>query len=158
MAEVLGLVAGGINVAQLTSDILRSAAKLKSFWAQIKDVPDDLQQLLEEIDTLGLILCQIESNHKQGGLFFDGRVGPSPNICVQRSFELCQKGVDELDKLVNVLSNTIEEKNGWRKKAGHAKVALKAKELKKLHRRMKNAIRLLNIAYQCHIRYVKSIH
>jgi hypothetical protein len=55
---------------------------------------------------------------------------------------------------VSELAVKIDGKKGWRRKAGASKVVLKREEVKKVKRRMKNAIRLLSLAYQCHTKRV----
>jgi hypothetical protein len=149
MAEVLGIIASGIAVGQLARSITSSIIKLKEHWDHVKDVSGEIRQLLLEIDSLNLILSHAEQDQS--------RVGPSDisqNIIFEQSLNLCKQGTKELSDLVSELAVKIDGKKGWRRKAGASKVVLKREEIKKLKRRMKNAIRLLSLAYHCHTKRV----
>ena len=143
MAEALGVVASGIAVGQLAGQITSSVIKLKGYWDQVKEAPEQIRQLLLEIDSLNLILRHIKDD-------LSIRDPTSGSICVDQSLKLCKEGADELSNLVDELAEKIEGKSGWRKKARAAKVVLKKEDIKRLKRRMKNAVRLLSLAYQCH--------
>jgi hypothetical protein len=148
MAEVLGVVASGISVAQIAGNVASTIAKLKRYWDQVKESPAEIAYLLREIESLGLILSHIRNDQARQTL------PPlvSDNICVQQSLKLCTEGADELASLVEELAEKIEGKTGWRKRTASVKVVLRKEDIKRLKRRMKNAIRLLTLSYQCHTR------
>jgi len=144
MAEVLGVVASGIAVAQLAGQVTKSIVKLKDYWDQVRDAPAEIKYLLKEIDSLSLIL-----QHIQGG-----QVGlSSDSACVQQCFELCQEAATELGELVKAMSEKIEGNREWKKRVGSAKVVLKKEEIKKLKKRIKNAVSLLSLALQWRTKY-----
>jgi hypothetical protein len=147
MAEALGVVASGIAVAQLATQVASSIIKLKNYCEHIKDVPSEIGHL-REIDSLNLILCHIQDD--QARQSDPASIGNS--VYLKQSLELCQQGSTELGILVNELAAKIDGKHGLKKKFGSAKVVLKNEEIKKLKRRMKSAIRLLSLSYQCHTR------
>jgi hypothetical protein len=149
MAEVLGIITSGLAIGQLIGSITSSIIKLKEHWDQVKDAPGEIQSLLLEIDSLNLILSHIEQDRHQAGL-----PDISQNTCFEQSLSLCKQGTEELSVLVSELAVKIDGKKGWRRKAGASKVVLKREEVKKVKRRMKNAIRLLSLAYQCHTKRV----
>ena len=60
MAEAIGLVAGGINIATLAGQALKSAVKIKEYWNQIHDAPEEVQDLLDELDLLCRLLADME--------------------------------------------------------------------------------------------------
>lgn len=47
MAEVLGVLASGISVGTLAAQIVNSVTKLKSYWDEIKEAPEDIKLLIE---------------------------------------------------------------------------------------------------------------
>jgi hypothetical protein len=55
---------------------------------------------------------------------------------------------------VSELAEKINGKTGWRRKAGGVKVVLRYEKLKRLKKRMKSAVNLLSLAYQCHTKEV----
>lgn len=102
-------------------------------------MPAEINYLLKEIDSLSLIL-----QHMQGGQvsFL------SDSTCVQQCFELCQEAATELSDLVKVMADKIEGNREWKKKLRSAKVVLKKEDIKKLKKRMENAVTLLSLALQ----------
>ncbi|KAF5870908.1 uncharacterized protein Bfra_009463 [Botrytis fragariae] len=141
MAEVLGTVASGIGVAQLAGNLASSIIKLKGYWDQVQDAPDDIGFLVREIDAHHLILRSILES--QAKIASSGR--PS-NTFLENSLKLCEDSLNELNELVKVLGKEINSSNKWRSKLGATKVVLKNDQLKRLKKRMKNASRLMNLA------------
>ncbi|TVY45721.1 hypothetical protein LSUB1_G000383 [Lachnellula subtilissima] len=146
MAEALGVVASGIAVTQLATQVASSVIKLKNCWEQIKNVPTEISYLLREVDSLKLILCHIQDD--QASQWEPNSVGNGVHL--RQSLELCKQGSAELETLVNELGAKIEGKHGLKKKLGSAKVVLKNEEIKVMKRRLKSTIRLLSLSYQCH--------
>ena len=150
MAEVLGVVASGVAVSQIAGQVTKSIFKLKQYWGQVQDAPDEIKYLLREIDSLNLFLNHIQTDQaKQTGCSI-----PVDNLCIQQSFNSCKEGADELRWLANELAEKVDGKKGWRKKVGSVKVVLKKDDIKKLKKRMKHAIWLLQLSYQWHTKYV----
>ncbi|TEY87481.1 hypothetical protein BOTCAL_0001g00070 [Botryotinia calthae] len=141
MAEVLGTVASGIGVAQLAGSLVSSIIKLKGYWDQIKDAPDDIGFLVREIDTHHLILRSILES--QARMTSSGR--PSDTF-LEHSLKLCEDSSNELNELVKALEKEMNSSNKWRSKLGATKVVLKNDQLKKLKKRMKNASKVMNLA------------
>lgn len=149
MAELVGLVASGISIAQLASQVGGCIIKLKGYWGQVQQAPDDIAHLLREIDSLNLILSHIQNDQSHGEFVAD-------NLCMPQSLQLCKEGADELSNLVAELATKIEGKAGLKKKSGSVKITLKNDEVKRLKRRMKSAIRLLSLAYSYHTKFEPS--
>ena len=59
MAERVGVIASGISIAALAAQIANSVTKLKSYWDEVKEAPEDIQTLVEEIEALQLLLLDI---------------------------------------------------------------------------------------------------
>jgi hypothetical protein len=125
MAELVGLVASGISIAQLAAQVGGCVIKLKGYWGQVQQAPDDIAHLLREIDSLNLILSHIQNDQSHGELVAD-------NLCMRQSLQLCKEGADELSDLVAELATKIEGKAGLKKKFGSVKITLKNDEVKRL--------------------------
>ena len=138
--------------AQLVGQVTTVVARLRSYWSQVKDVPDDIHHLLREIGALDLILYQIQSDQLQGARPSDAIFGPLALVSLRKSHEMCKDGLDELRRLVNVLAQKIGKKKGWRKTVGCAKVVLKNEEVRRLRKKMKSAVRFLTLAFTYHNR------
>ncbi|KAM0319172.1 hypothetical protein ACHAO8_001316 [Botrytis cinerea] len=141
MAEVLGTVASGIGVVQLAGNLVSSIIKLKGYWDQIQDAPDDIGYLVREIDTHHLILRSILES--QARMTSSGR--PSDTF-LEHSLKLCEDSSNELNELVKALEKEMKSSNKWRSKLGATKVVLKNDQLKRLKKRMKNASKVMNLA------------
>ncbi|TGO64492.1 hypothetical protein BOTNAR_0088g00220 [Botryotinia narcissicola] len=141
MAEVLGTIASGISIAQLAGNLASSIIKLKNYWDQIQDAPDDIAFLVQEIESYHAILRSILEKQAQltvscqpTGGFFD------------QSIKLCQNASLKLDGLVNALTKDIDSNRKWKRTMGSANILLKADQSKKLKKRIKNATRSMRLA------------
>jgi hypothetical protein len=69
MAEAIGVVASGISIVQLAGQIATSIAKLRGYWAQVKQAPSDIEHLMGQIDSLILLITEIlDDQDDQGAL------------------------------------------------------------------------------------------
>ncbi|KAF7890434.1 hypothetical protein EAF00_008749 [Botryotinia globosa] len=141
MAEVLGTVASGIGVAQLAGNLASSIIKLKGYWDEIQDAPDDISFLAREIDSHHLILRSILES--QAKITSSGRAS---DMFLEHSLKLCEDSSNELNELVKALGEEMNSRNKWRSKLGATKVVLKKEQLKRLKKRMKNASKVMNTA------------
>lgn len=150
MAEVIGLIASGISIAQLAGQVTSSTLKLKAYWSQIQEAPVDIKILVREIECLGGILGKIgEKIDTESG---DQR---EEDTGLRNSLELCREGAEELRGLVVEMERKLgvdgKSRAGWKRKLGAAKVILKKDEIKRLKGRLKSAVRLLGLAHQSYI-------
>ncbi|KAF7898094.1 hypothetical protein EAF00_004540 [Botryotinia globosa] len=141
MAEVLGTIASGIRIAQLAGNLASSIIKLKNYWDKIQDTPDDIGVLVHKIESHHAILRSILE--KQAQLTVSGQ--PTGGFFDQ-SMKLCQNASLKLDGLVNALTTDINSNRKWKRTMGSANVLLKAEQLKKLKKGMKNATRSMYLA------------
>lgn len=141
MAEVLGTVASGIGVAQLAGNLASSIIKLKGYWDEIQDAPDDISFLAREIDSHHLILRSILES--QAKITSSGRAS---DMFLEHSLKLCEDSSNELNELVKALGKEMDSRNKLRSKLGATKVVLKKEQLKRLKKRMKNASKVMNTA------------
>lgn len=57
---MLGLVSGGAGIASLSAQLLTSAQALKRFFADAKNAPAHLKALAFDIETMGMILKELD--------------------------------------------------------------------------------------------------
>lgn len=67
MAE-LGIAASGIGIASLAIQVGDSILKVRGFWDRVKEAPEDIRYILEEIETLSLVLSDLGRNNDHGDL------------------------------------------------------------------------------------------
>ena len=147
MAEALGVAASGIAIAQVTSQVGKSVIKLKQLLDEIRDVPDDIDDLMQQIDCLDPAIFEAETNFNDTGL-------PSilwNDAAAKRSTAYCRSALKALTELVDELSLHIQHSRNRRRKVGAVKVLLKKDMLKKLEKRLESAVRMLTLAQQSYL-------
>lgn len=153
MAELLAVVASGISVAQLAGQIASSVLKLKSYLDQIKEAPEDIRNLIEEIEVVLLLLTEVEQDQAQQPTLVRR---PVPAL---RCLDNCKKAVESLRSGVDELGADIEgakfpkKNNRW----ASVKMVWKRERIEKYRSNLATALSLLNLAYQVHNRYVASV-
>ncbi|KUJ20769.1 uncharacterized protein LY89DRAFT_730785 [Mollisia scopiformis] len=138
MAEILGLVSSGLSVASIAIQISDSVLKLKEFWSSVKDAPEDIKYLVDEIDTLGLILTDIGNNERRRDSSLVGFAS------ARKCLALCQKG----SRILEEVANDLEDKIGNKRRVGAFRAALKIGMVEKLRDRLKNAQFMLMLSNQ----------
>ncbi|KAE8452633.1 hypothetical protein EG329_013892 [Mollisiaceae sp. DMI_Dod_QoI] len=119
MAEI-GLIASGMGIASLGIQIGSGIIKLKQLWDDVKDAPEEIQYLLDEIETLSQVLSAVDDNE---GL---------PQSAA-KSLELCSKGATLLKSILDDLQASV----GKRKRLGGLKSVLKKGTVDRLRERLK---------------------
>ena len=148
MAEVVGLVASSISIGTFAAQITSSIVKLKSCWDELQDIPEDVQDLIEDLEVLYHLLADIEEDLQRNpvsSLLLD-------NTSTSRCLFQCKRGADRLKELTDDLSANIDSRNKPRKKWASTKVMLKKEKLEKYKKKLERAVNLLSLAYQSYIR------
>jgi hypothetical protein len=143
MAEVLGVVASGIAVAQLADKIVRSIRNIYDFWRTISDAPKDLNDALEELKILGETLMELQNDlnkHKGHEL-----TGTAAKNCLQ----YCRRVADNLEVIVLGLQHNLDGKKGRRQWAA-IKAAFQKRSLREFQQRLDRARSMLTLAISCY--------
>lgn len=146
MAEIVGLLASGISITTLAVQIANSLAKLKSFWNDIIEAPEDITLLIEELDGLYGLLADIDKHQHLNPISSTVLNGTS----ISRCQENCRRAATQLKELTDDLSADINTQHKLKKRWASAKVVFKKDKIKKYKSRLKSAIRLLSLSYQCY--------
>jgi Sec-independent protein translocase protein TatA len=123
MAEVLGVVASGITIGALAVQVGSSIKKLKTLWEEIQDAPSSINLLINEVGTLHLILCDIETNQAQ-----NSSISSTHTV---NSLSHCRVGAERLKELVEDLSRDINSKRKAVRKFAAFKVVLEKPKIEK---------------------------
>ncbi len=119
MAEVVvGLVASGVSIGTLAVQIATSIAKLKSFWDQVWEAPEEISLLIEEIEDLHLILDDISNDQSRNAMSSALLDNASASSCIQH----CQRGYDRLRELVDDMAAEVNGRGGLRRKWASMKI------------------------------------
>ena len=149
MAELVGAISGAVTIGALAANVAMSVARLKSYWDQLEDVPEDVQGLIEEIKILSVVLDEIKDDQKQNpmsSLLLD-------NSSMSRCLENCERAADKLRKLTDEMGNSIDTSHQLKKKWGSAKVLLRKNKIERFRLELESAIRLLSLSHQSYTRY-----
>lgn len=137
MAEILAVVASGISVVQLAGQLLNCVHQLRIFYRTIRDIPEELQRVLNEVEILGQILSQL------------GTLSPNDpgTSALQASLEHCGGAVSTLGKMATRSQGQLGRNN---RKLNLARVALRKEELKELKVQLEAAKSLLHLSMTCY--------
>jgi hypothetical protein len=153
MAELVGVVASGISIGTLAVQIASSIVKLKDYWSQIKEAPEDIRLLLEEIDDLYLLLHGIEDDRAQNPI----SNSLLDQVSATRCIEHCKRVADRLNDLVYDLEKDITGRKGLKKKWASTKAVLEKAKIDRYKSRLETAVKLLSLAYQIYTRFVNEV-
>ncbi|KAK7957970.1 hypothetical protein PG988_012818 [Apiospora saccharicola] len=136
MAEILGAVASGISIAQFAGSIIKTGLRIKSLLEDIRDVPEDLQRHLGQIQLLAPLLAEI--NH-----------GPSlSNGALFAAAEQCRQAALELDVLATELSSQVQSSQGFNRRFRSFQAVIQKGTLARHEKRMQGSMQMLVLALQ----------
>lgn len=142
MAELLGVVSGGAGLISLAIQLGDSALKLKRFYDNVRKAPQELEDLIFEIQTLGISLSEIDrTQHGQPGLPPDVMTG-------------CRKWTQQIKEVADEMEKSIQK----RRLLGAAKMALSRGRLNELCTKLERAKTLLMLAFQLYLSASLSSH
>lgn len=153
MAEVLGLVASGISVAQVAGSLVTASLKLKALLDEVKNAPENLRDMLDQLELLTPILCEATANS-------DDVAGTSPSLsahshvqqALQKALGACQTASEQLELLAaDLMSQINNARGGVRRKHAKVKVVLKKGTLAQHEIRLQKTIQLLTLAQNTYI-------
>lgn len=148
MAEVLGVIASGVSIGALAGQIALSIARLKTYLDQVRDAPEDIKILIDEIESLHLLLSDIEDEQSRN---------PSSAILVEKNSPLrcldhCKRGVERLQRVADEMAVDFDGLKPMKRKLVSAKIIWKRDRIEKYRAELASAIRLLTLSCQIHTR------
>ncbi len=143
MAEVLGFVASGIAVAQGAQALSQAVLSLSRLWAEVRDVPETIRYLVEDLELSGQVVADIERQLLSSS-------PESLSTSQRRVIERCRQAHKGLSDLVDDLAADIASSRKRKKLLARVKVLLKKDALEKYEKRLQRAWSLLSFAVQLH--------
>jgi hypothetical protein len=145
MAEVLGIVASGISIAQIAGQLLACVKTLRSFSRAVRDFPEDLSRILNEAEILGQMFYQLDALNK---------CSPSTrrSDILEDSLVHCAGVAASLEDLAT-RANAVFKQESRRKRQRpwkFIKAVLKKDEIEELKTRLESAKSLLHLAMTYH--------
>jgi hypothetical protein len=152
MAEVLGVVASGIAISQAAQTVGGAVFSLSRLWKEVKDVPDTIQHILEELELAGRIVATIEAElmaSVSGTSTWPSGDGLSSiqYLAIQR----CRQVHKDLSDLVDDLAADIASSRRRKRAKAKVRVVLKKEALESYEKRLQKALRFVDSAVQIQI-------
>ena len=148
MAEIFGLVAGGVSIGALAGQIASSVVKLKSYLDQVRDLPEDIALLVDEIDDLYSLLSDIEADqcrNPYSAILFD-------NNSSSRCLDHCKRGADRLRRVVDNIAVEFGSIKPIKRRWKAAKIIWKRDRVEKYRAELASTVRLLTLSHQVYTR------
>ncbi|KAJ5137063.1 hypothetical protein N7448_005617 [Penicillium atrosanguineum] len=146
MAEVIGIVSGTITFATVVAQISKSVIQIKDCWSQIRDAPNELQELIAELEIYDLFLREIEQNLSSGPL-------ANATEMSEHSFQslgVCRKAAESLQIISKDIAKDLRPSGRFRRSYFSVKIVLQKGKVEKYKARLSNSIRLLSFSQQCY--------
>ena len=158
MAEILGVAASAAGLASLALQVINSANQLKQFCSNVKDVPKDLEILLEEIGVFSAVIADCAQEEQQQppppytlsskSKLPEQQWPSSYQTSITRAAENCQQAAVQLENLLADLHDACHKK-GFRQVLASVKFVFREKQVKRGLQRLERAKSLLSLAQQC---------
>lgn len=132
MAEMVGLVVG---VVSLGVQLAESVQKVKRFYDAMKEAPERLADIIDEIESLSDILTELEGSSST----YATDLGPKMQRCVAT----CRKAVNKFSTYADSLENRLK-RHGRR---GSVKFASKSEDIEGVISRLESSKSNLVLAY-----------
>jgi hypothetical protein len=146
MAEILGVVASGIAVTQGAQTLGAIVLSLSRLWRDVRDVPNTIRYMLEELEDAGTVIAIIETEWESPG----STTTPLTSLhCL--TIQRCRQAHKDLGDLVEDLRADIASSRRRKKLVASVKVALKKDTLEAYERRLQRALRFLDSAVHLHM-------
>ena len=161
MAESFGVAAGVVGLAGLTVQVINSVAELREAYLGLKNVPRDLESLLEEISLFSIVLKDLAEEELQQDERWKSlcRV-PSTLTLVERqqtsnyqsavtkNTECCRQAIAHLGNVLTDIHDAYE-KRGSHKMLASFKFVIHKKQIMRGFQRLERVKSLLSISHQC---------
>ncbi|KAK0668349.1 hypothetical protein QBC41DRAFT_252413 [Cercophora samala] len=142
MAEIIGLVSGGIAIAQATGKVGSLVLSLSRLWREVKDVPETIKALVEQLEYFALSIDAIETELQAE---IGGGCPPTP-MCA-RAIQHCRHVHKELDKLIqDLMGDIVSTRRRKRYVAKTETVLFKKVELEMYEKRLYRTLKILEMA------------
>ena len=146
MAEVLGIIASGVSIASIATQIVGSVQQILDFWSSIRDAPTDIQDLLEEVQLLANLLLELDDNDNDHS-------GSSRQPTATKAAQYCKNAANSIDAVIKDLADGFAMSKGRRRWTA-VKAVLKEKKMAKSLQRLERAKMMLSLAQQCYTQFV----
>ena len=140
MAEVLGVIASGIAVEQFAESVL----KLKRLCSAVRNAPEEVKLLAEELDVIAALLVEVDGQRQQ----------PYHTASSATTWDRCVIACKNARNASEDVIKELEKKLKTNRTLGGIRVAFKKEAIVELKSRLERAKSTLVLAQQTYFRWV----
>lgn len=136
MAEVLGTVASGLQVAALAAKIVTIGFKVRALYREMQGASAEIAASLEDIHLLAQILEEL------------GKSPLATHIVLLKARSHCEKCLQELQTTLRTLESNIQTSRGFLSKLLRLRIIIHKDDVAKMEHRLETSLRLVLFAIQ----------
>jgi hypothetical protein len=136
--------AASIAFIQFAGQIVTTIVKAHKLWEEIKDLPTELTDLIDDLKAFEPLFRGIEAQVNSQNVYFTGPNGSS----AMTSLECSKRAHKALDDMVKDMDKELSRKRGLKQKIAATRIIIKKDMLDKLEKRLQRALRLLETSLQ----------
>lgn len=136
MAEVLGTVASGLQVAALAAKIISVGFKVRTLYNQMQGASAEITASLEEINILAQILEEL------------GKSPMATHGVLMKARSHCEKCLQELESTLHTLERNVQTSRGFLSKLLRLNIIIHKDTLTKMEHRLETSLRIVLFAIQ----------
>ena len=141
---MFGAVTGALTVIEVTARVGSGIFKLKQIWDEVKQVPQIITTLIDEIDMLNPLLAELEADMNLGQSHCATYGDPS----AKRSVEFCRRTLDEMAAVTVDLTARVSSTKRARRGIAKGNVVLKKDVLLNFEDHLRRVVSMLGLAQQ----------
>lgn len=136
MAEVLGTVASGMQLASLAAKIVTIGLKIHALYREMQGASAEITASLEEIHLLAQILEEL------------GKSPMATHIVLLKARSQCEKCLQELQATLHNMERDIQTSRGFISKILRLNVIIRKDAVARMEHRLETSLRLVLFAVQ----------
>ncbi|KAI0528511.1 hypothetical protein GGR58DRAFT_495734 [Xylaria digitata] len=140
MAELLGVVASGITLAQVVREIIGTYLKIKHLMNDYDEMPAKIESLLIRVEYLAPLVSTTSANNDTLPL------EASLNGALHNATTHLRMALDQLKSMTETLSSQIEASRGIKRKFKLVKTLWKGDQVTRCERNLETAVQFLTLA------------
>lgn len=139
----MDVTAAGIAFVQISTEIVKCVIKARKLWQEIKDLPQEFQDMLSDLEIFGSMFEDIQEQ-----LEADSSSLTRDDAPIQRSLKLARHAYDGLNDMIKDIDQKISSRKGLKKKAALVKIAMNKDALDKYQQRLSRTVKFLQLSIQ----------
>lgn len=136
MAEVLGTVASGLQVAALAAKIISIGFKVRTLYDEMQGASAEITASLDEINILAQILEEL------------GKSPMATHGVLMKARSHCEKCLQKLESTLRTLERNVQTSRGFLSKFLRLNIIIRKDALTKMEHRLETSLRIVLFAIQ----------